>query len=199
MRVFEIARHIAVVAFPAGEFVERHGHIDLAPEVRSSVLAVSAATIDRALRPVRVNGATGSTRLAKGIQGGRQPRWNPHSRFYRTKTYPVRKCRGFFSATTDCIRAAARRCVGGAQLLSSWGVIRGFTTDKAAACLLNTRLQSASRSVASTMRPLLLLDSSAAKMNRTPRAPSSTVGNRAAVAGSGVLLCRAQMASAISQ
>ena len=39
--------------------MERHGHIDLAPEVRTSVLAMSAATIDRALRPVRVNGATG--------------------------------------------------------------------------------------------------------------------------------------------
>ena len=39
--------------------MERHGHIDLAPEVRASVLAMSAATIDRALRPVRVNGATG--------------------------------------------------------------------------------------------------------------------------------------------
>ena len=39
--------------------MERHSHIDLAPEVRASVLAMSAATIDRALRRVRVNGATG--------------------------------------------------------------------------------------------------------------------------------------------
>ena len=35
------------------EAMERHGHVRLAPEVRISVLAMSAATIDRALRDVR--------------------------------------------------------------------------------------------------------------------------------------------------
>ena len=35
------------------EAMERHGHLHLAPEVRTSLLAMSAATIDRALRPVR--------------------------------------------------------------------------------------------------------------------------------------------------
>ena len=39
--------------------MERHGHIDLAPEVRDGVLAMSAATIDRMLRAVRSGGATG--------------------------------------------------------------------------------------------------------------------------------------------
>jgi hypothetical protein len=33
--------------------MERHGHLDLAPEVRAGLLAMSAATIDRALRAVR--------------------------------------------------------------------------------------------------------------------------------------------------
>src|SRR3954464_407351 len=33
--------------------MERHGHLALAPEIRASLLAVSAATIDRALRPQR--------------------------------------------------------------------------------------------------------------------------------------------------
>ena len=33
--------------------MERHGHLTLAPELRTSLLAVSAATIDRALRPQR--------------------------------------------------------------------------------------------------------------------------------------------------
>lgn len=33
--------------------MERHGHLRLAPEIRASLLAMSAATIDRALRPVR--------------------------------------------------------------------------------------------------------------------------------------------------
>ena len=35
------------------EAMERHGHLDLAPEVRTGLLAMSAATIDRALRAVR--------------------------------------------------------------------------------------------------------------------------------------------------
>jgi hypothetical protein len=35
------------------EAMERHGHLHLAPEVRISLLAMSAATIDRALRAVR--------------------------------------------------------------------------------------------------------------------------------------------------
>ncbi|RTL81600.1 MAG: ISNCY family transposase, partial [Hyphomicrobiales bacterium] len=33
--------------------MERHGHIDLAPEIRAKLLSMSAATIDRALRPIR--------------------------------------------------------------------------------------------------------------------------------------------------
>src|ERR671921_91552 len=33
--------------------MERHGHLQLAPEVRIGVLAMSAATIDRLLRDVR--------------------------------------------------------------------------------------------------------------------------------------------------
>jgi hypothetical protein len=35
------------------EAMERHGHLRLAPEVRISLLAMSAATIDRSLRDVR--------------------------------------------------------------------------------------------------------------------------------------------------
>lgn len=33
--------------------MERHGHLDLAPEIRAALNAISAATIDRALRPQR--------------------------------------------------------------------------------------------------------------------------------------------------
>jgi len=43
------------------EAMERHGHVQLAPEVRSGVLAMSAATIDRALRDVKER-ATGKRR-----------------------------------------------------------------------------------------------------------------------------------------
>jgi hypothetical protein len=35
------------------EAMERHGHLTLAPEIRSKLLAMSAATIDRALRQIR--------------------------------------------------------------------------------------------------------------------------------------------------
>jgi hypothetical protein len=35
------------------ESMERHGHIDLAPEIRAKLLSMSAATVDRALRSVR--------------------------------------------------------------------------------------------------------------------------------------------------
>jgi hypothetical protein len=35
------------------EAMERHGHLDLSPEVRSGLLAMSAATMDRALGPIR--------------------------------------------------------------------------------------------------------------------------------------------------
>jgi hypothetical protein len=35
------------------EAMERHGHLGLAPEIRGKLLTMSAATIDRALRPIR--------------------------------------------------------------------------------------------------------------------------------------------------
>lgn len=35
------------------EATERHGHFDLAPEIRGKLLAMSAATIDRTLGPIR--------------------------------------------------------------------------------------------------------------------------------------------------
>ena len=36
------------------ESMERHGHLDLDPEVKARVLSASAATLDRLLKPVRV-------------------------------------------------------------------------------------------------------------------------------------------------
>ena len=36
--------------------MERHGHLDLDPEVRERLLSASAATLDRLLKPVRVYG-----------------------------------------------------------------------------------------------------------------------------------------------
>src|SRR3954465_4266278 len=42
--------------------MERHGHLRLAPEVRTRLLAMSAATMDRALRPVRAQAGGGTRR-----------------------------------------------------------------------------------------------------------------------------------------
>src|SRR3954449_1571051 len=44
------------------EAMERHGHVQLAPEVRARLLAMSAATIDRALRDVRRQAGTATRR-----------------------------------------------------------------------------------------------------------------------------------------
>ena len=41
------------------EAMERHGHLRLAPEVRTRLLAMSAETMDRALRPVRAQAGGG--------------------------------------------------------------------------------------------------------------------------------------------
>ncbi len=46
------------------EAMERHGHLQLAPEVRGSLLAMSAATIDRALHEVRGQAGGGTRRRA---------------------------------------------------------------------------------------------------------------------------------------
>nr|WP_258598410.1 transposase family protein [Mesorhizobium sp. AR07] len=44
------------------EAMERHGHLQLAPEIRTRLLAMSAATIDRALRAVRETAGGGKRR-----------------------------------------------------------------------------------------------------------------------------------------
>src|ERR1700727_1852507 len=46
------------------EAMERHGHLHLAPEVRTGLLAMSAATIDRALREAREPGGSRRRRHA---------------------------------------------------------------------------------------------------------------------------------------
>lgn len=42
--------------------MERHGHLDLVPEIRAALLAISAATIDRALAPQRQRSGSGPRR-----------------------------------------------------------------------------------------------------------------------------------------
>src|ERR1700712_273611 len=42
--------------------MERHGHFDLVPKIRAALLAISAATIDRALAPQRERSGSGTRR-----------------------------------------------------------------------------------------------------------------------------------------
>ena len=64
------------------EAMERHGHLQLAPEVRTALLAISATTIDRVLREVR------------GRAGGRTRRRTPPSAAAR-RSVPVRTFAGW--------------------------------------------------------------------------------------------------------
>lgn len=52
------------------ESMERHGHLDLAPEVRERLLAASAATLDRLLKPVRARVA-GRRKRRRNLSAGR--------------------------------------------------------------------------------------------------------------------------------
>ena len=52
------------------ESMERHGHLDLDPEVRERLLAASAATLDRLLKPVRATVASRRKRR-RNLQRGR--------------------------------------------------------------------------------------------------------------------------------
>ena len=52
------------------ESMERHGHLDLEPEVRERLLAASAATLDRLLKPIRSRVAS-RRRRRRNLQRGR--------------------------------------------------------------------------------------------------------------------------------
>jgi hypothetical protein len=73
------------------EAMERHGHLHLAPEVRAGLLAVSAATIDRALRE------------ARGSSGGRRRRAPPSAAIRRS--VGVRTFDGWFDPAPGFMEA----------------------------------------------------------------------------------------------
>lgn len=50
------------------EAMERHGHLDLTPEIRDKLLAMSAATIDRALVGVREGLGRKRRRLSSDVR-----------------------------------------------------------------------------------------------------------------------------------
>jgi hypothetical protein len=74
------------------EAMERHGHLQLAPEVRAGLLAMSAATIDRALREAREPG------------GGRKRRRAPPSAAIR-RSVPVRTFDGWDNPAPGFVEA----------------------------------------------------------------------------------------------
>ena len=76
------AKRLKQIAPVLLEAMERHGHIRLDPEIRSRVLAISAATMDRLLRPIRERGTQGrrrnavSTALRKSVPVRTSGGWN---------------------------------------------------------------------------------------------------------------------------
>ena len=73
------------------ESMERHGHLDLDPEVRERLLAASAATLDRLLKPVRTN-VSGRRKRGGTCRQGATSRCGPLSRV----NYSCRKKRPLF-------------------------------------------------------------------------------------------------------
>ena len=55
------------------ESLERHGHLDLDPDVRERLFAASASTIDRLLRPVREKAGSRRRLKRKRKMGSRVP------------------------------------------------------------------------------------------------------------------------------
>ena len=53
--------------------MERHGHLELDPEVRDRLLAASAATLDRLLKPIRPTAGSRRRRRRKRSMGKRVP------------------------------------------------------------------------------------------------------------------------------
>ncbi len=55
------------------ESLERHGHLDLDPDVRQRLFAASASTMDRLLKPIREQTGSRRKRRQKGKMGSRIP------------------------------------------------------------------------------------------------------------------------------
>ena len=55
------------------ESLERHGHLDLDPDVRQRLFAASASTIDRLLKPIREQAGSRRKRRQKRKMGSRIP------------------------------------------------------------------------------------------------------------------------------
>ena len=76
------AKRLKEIAPVLLEAMERHGHIRLDPEIRSRILAISAATMDRLLRPIRERSTQGrrrnsvSTALRKSVPVRTSGGWN---------------------------------------------------------------------------------------------------------------------------
>ena len=55
------------------ESMERHGHLDLDPQVRRRLLAASASTLDRLLKPIRATAGSRRKRRKRPSMGGQVP------------------------------------------------------------------------------------------------------------------------------
>jgi hypothetical protein len=102
------------------EAMERHGHLRLAVEVRSRLLSMSAATIDRALREVRVQ--AGGRKRRRGIASASLRRSVPVRTFSDWRDPPP----GFFEA--DLVAHSGPRATGSfIQTLVLTDIATGWT------------------------------------------------------------------------
>ena len=98
--------------------MERHGHLQLAPEIRTSLLAMSPATIDRALRDVR------------GEAGGRRRRGPPSAAIRRSvpvRTFAAGTIRRLASSRRIWLRIADRAKGSFVQTLMLTDIATGWT------------------------------------------------------------------------
>src|SRR3954462_8832517 len=84
-RSYPTGKRLKALAPLLVEAMERHGHLHLAPEVRTRLLAMSAATMDRALRAVREQAGGGTRRRSAASSAVRRSvpvrgRFGPHRR-----------------------------------------------------------------------------------------------------------------------
>ena len=96
--------------------MERHGHLRLDPEVRGRLLAASAATLDRLLKPVRSK-AGGRRKRRRTTRTGRQIPVRTYSDWHRPppgflETDLVAHCGGTLSGSFIHSLVATEICTG---------------------------------------------------------------------------------------
>ena len=145
------------------ESMERHGHLDLDPQVRRRLLAASASTLDRLLKPIRATAGSRRKRRKRPSMGGQVPvrtfaDWNKPPPGFLEIAFVVH-CGGPLSGSfihslvaTDVCTGSIQRTAGGrgssgyqslrrkSHLRAGWSGLVGIGTETAhRACTRLTR------------------------------------------------------------